>query len=175
MNRTRPSRCSSRTTSMQPPGRRIQSVCRPIQAVKRQQIDISSPRYCMRVLEGLAKLLRRLPGRDLGLHNQAFPRQFRQHPPQLHLARPVAARRLDMMDAKLQSAVNCRLQIGLSLLRYLLGRHILPLELIAHSPARKHRHRNLRAPKPTISHRSTFPLQGCKRTPDKRLSPLSRC
>ena len=105
-----------------------------------------------RLVKRVEELLLRGERRDLGLDDHLVARQLGQHVSQLHLGRTVAASGLDVIDPQLQRPVDGRLEIGLSLVRHFAGINVIPLVLVAHSPAGEHRHLNLRLAESTIFH-----------------------
>src|SRR5207247_11275824 len=74
----------------------------------------------------------------------------------LHLGRAVAARGLDMVATQLERPANRGFQVFLVFARHLPGLDILPLELIAHPAAGKHRHLQFRAAKTSVLHRRRY-------------------
>ena len=125
---------------------------RVVDAVQRQQVNVIKLQMAHRLVECVEELLLRGKRRDLGLDDYAVARQPGQHEAKLHLGRAIAARGLDVVDAQLERAVDDRLDVGLPLRRHLAGINILPLVLVAHSPAGEHRDLKLRPAEPPILH-----------------------
>lgn len=72
------------------------------------------PEVANRRLEGVEKLALGGVGGDLGLDDQFFAGDVREHRPQLHFPGAVAARGFDVVDAQVHCAMDRGLQVGLA-------------------------------------------------------------
>src|SRR5437762_7545249 len=127
-----------------------------IEAVQGQKVDVLEAEITERPVKGLEKVFRPSFRRHLRLHDDPVAGQPRENIAQLHLGRAVAARGLDMVDTQLERPANRGFQVFLVFARHLPGLDILPLELIAHPAAGKHRHLQFRAAKTSVLHRRRY-------------------
>ena len=106
-----------------------------VDAVQREQVHMVQLQVSHRSLERLQKLRGRRLRRDLRLHDHLVARQLGQQCAELHLRRAVAARRLNVVDAQRERAVDAGLEIFLVRARDVRRRHILPFVLVTHPAA----------------------------------------
>ena len=132
--------------------KRLVQVLAVVDAVNGQQVHVVLLQVGHGGLEGLQKLPGGRLGHDLRLKDDRLARILRQHRPQLHLRRTVAASGLDVMDSQLHGAGNGRLQIGLPRSNHLIPGDIRPRLLLAHAAAGKDRHLDSGPAKTTVLH-----------------------
>ena len=138
---------------------RFVEVLAVVDAMDGQQVHVVLLQVCHGRLEGLEELPRSRLGHDLGLEDHRLARILRQHRPQLHLRRTVAASGLDVMDAQFHGAGDGRFEIGLTGGGHLVPRNIRPRLLVAHAAAREDGHLNSGPAKTTVLHE----CEGCPR------------
>jgi hypothetical protein len=124
--------------------------------VERQEIYGGEPQVAHRFLKGLHEVGGVRRGRHLRLHDELLPRQRGQDAAKLHLGGAVAARGFDVVDPELQGAADAGFEVVLIVGRDVLGRDILPLELVAHAATGNDGKRKLSSTETPVLHGPTI-------------------